>query len=431
MTIALASTKVRLGWIQCADCKGWFDPSEDAYATVADGLDEKTVCVNCIELRGEVICADCGEVSHADDCVVETFFKRRWGRRGWTEKIRIYRCEDCAEDAGWARCAGCNKWVAPNEQCNSPEDDIYCDGCFYENFAGCEACGELFDRGEMVVCNDELYCADCADCAPGYSEGEDFDPSGFKRGVGCTTKIGSERCYGVELETDSCADYDELADHGAWGAKCDPTCNGKEFYSDILDGDAGLAAIAAIAELAEDNGWRADSNSGYHLHLDARNESDDSLFAAAYAYRITQELWHSFVDSARAGNTYCHRACWDLDDLSPHADSFNSFICNHTTDRYEWMNLRAYHSHTTFEVRLHHGTCDGEEICNWVKAHTRFMDWATTTGLDGVREALGGMNNVDLFNFIAEKVWKDDALRDYYAKRSVFMRHEASVAWVA
>jgi hypothetical protein len=166
------------------------------------------------------------------------------------------------------------------------------------------------------------------------------------------------------------------------------------------------------------NDWRVDDDCGFHLHLDARNESDDSLLAAAYAYRATQELWFSFVDGDRDDNQYCHRTRWDLDDLHDHAGTFVRFILDNTNGRYEWLNLRAYTTHTTLEVRLHHASVDGEEICNWVKAHTRFMDWATTVGYDGVREALDGMDYAEMFDFIADEVWKDGELRAYYATRN-------------
>jgi hypothetical protein len=266
----------------------------------------------------------------------------------------------------------------------------------------------------MVAHNDELYCSRCAPS----NKGDDFNPSGFKRRTGCTTKIGSERCYGIELETEQCDDYFALANSGAWGAKDDPTVSGKEFYSAILDGDDGLAAIAELADVAEMNDWRIEDDCGFHLHLDARNESDDSLFAVAYAYRATQELWISFVDSSRDDNQYSHRARWTLDDLDPHAGSFRSFVIHNTTSRYEWANFRAYDTHTTVEIRLHQGSIDCEEISNWVKAHTRFMDWAATAGYASVKEALDGLDFVGLFDFIADKVWQDDSLGTYYQDRS-------------
>lgn len=402
MLIALSATKILPHWLQCPDCKGYFDPNNDPHATVADGFDEKTLCINCLELAGEIVCDDCGELIAPG------------------EDVDGYLCEDCACEAGWAKCEGCDEWVDSDDVHSAPGGDSYCGQCFGEYYSYCGDCGEVFYCEDMVARNDDLYCTGCrGGCA------DDFDPSGFDRRIGCTTEIGSERCFGVELETNMCDDYSALVGSDAWGVKEDSTVSGKEFFSDILDGDAGLDAITDLVEIAMLNDWDVDDSCGFHLHLDARYECDDSLYAAAYAYRKTEELWHSFVERDRDDNTYSHRARWDLCDLDSYVDrgnSFMRFILDYTVDRYEWLNLRAYNSHTTLEVRLHHGSINGIEICNWIKAHTRFMDWATTAGFDGVREALDGKNNAGLFDFIVEEVWKDDTLRDYYAKKSVFMR---------
>jgi hypothetical protein len=254
--------------------------------------------------------------------------------------------------------------------------------------------------------------------------GEDFHFSGFHNADGRTTCIGSERCFGVELETDECDGYDTLdysSGSGAWGAKYDATCNGKEFYSDILSGDAGLAAVAELTDLAGRNNWHAGSGCGYHLHLDMRAECDDSLYAAAYAYRATQEVWHGFVDSSRRGNSYAHTANWSCDDLDNYTadgERFSNFVCRKVRGRYNWINLAAYHGHTTFEVRLHHATLSETEVCNWIKANTRFTDWACSLGYEGLRDKLVGKTSDEQFEIIASEAWQDDDLRAYYAEKS-------------
>jgi hypothetical protein len=245
----------------------------------------------------------------------------------------------------------------------------------------------------------------------------DFDPAGFKNHSGCTTRIGSERCYGIELETDECSGYSSLDGSAAWGAKDDPTCDGKEFYTDILNGDDGLDAIVELTDMASSNSWHAGSSCGYHLHIDMRQENDDSLFSAAYAYRITEDLWFDCVESSRHNNGYCKRAKWSCDDVTGHDGSFDSFVRDVVRTRYYWINVEAYRRHTTFEVRLHHGSVNEDAVCNWVKAHTRFTDWATSLGLDAVREKFDGKGRDEQFEIIASEAWNDDALRSYYADR--------------
>jgi hypothetical protein len=234
--------------------------------------------------------------------------------------------------------------------------------------------------------------------------------------------MGSERCFGLELETDDCDDYWVLNDSGAWGAKDDPTCNGKEFYSAILDGDEGLSAIAQFTAFANKNDWEISSNCGYHLHIDMRAENNDSLFAAAYAYRATQAMWRSFVGERRCNSVYCCQAEWtcaDLDECRRTAGPFLWFIRHRIRSRHTWLNLKAYGEHSTFEVRLHHASLDEEEISNWVKAHIRFTDWATTLGYARIKEILAYGTLEYQFKVIACEAWQDEKLRDYYAKKVV------------
>jgi hypothetical protein len=264
----------------------------------------------------------------------------------------------------------------------------------------------------MGSSDDGCLCEDCDTC------GEDFGPSGFRNRSGCVTETGSARCYGIELETDRCDGYSDLHDSGAWGAKNDPTVSGKEFYSDILNGDEGLDAVREWAELAESNNWYASSGAGYHLHIDMRNESDDSLYAIAYAYRATQEVWLKFVSRDRRNNSYCHRCSWDCADIPANADDRSFYSWSRRTTRYMWFNTCSFTSHSTFEIRSHEGTCDGDAVINWVKAHTRFADWASTKGLDGVREALDGLNEEDMAELIGREAWQDESLCNYYAKKA-------------
>jgi hypothetical protein len=83
-----------------------------------------------------------------------------------------------------------------------------------------------------------------------------------------------------------------------------------------------------------------------------------------------------------------------------------------------WFNTCSYDLLTTFELRLHEGTCDTEAIINWVKAHTRFADWASGKGFAGVKEALAGLDEKALAELIGREAWKDEALCDYYAKKA-------------
>ena len=391
------------GWFKCYGCDEWTNPDEQ-WA----GADDNHYCESCFGDK-YIICYGCDSpVRNEDsvDCNGES------------------RCESCARDDGWFECCSCNSWHHGDYRYSDPSGyDDYCESCFWEVYSTCEACNETFDRDDLTY-HESDGCSYCSDCNPA---GEDFHFSGFRNTDGRTTCIGSERCFGVELETDECDGYDRLdrgmtmGGSGAWGAKYDATCNGKEFYSDILSGDAGLAAVAELTDLADRNRWFAGSGCGYHLHLDMRAENDDSLYAAAYAYRVSQELWHDFVDSSRRGNTYAHTANWTCADLDGYVDEearFTEFVSRKVRGRYNWINLAAYHGHTTFEVRLHHATLSETEVCNWIKANTRFTDWACSLGYEGLRDKLIGKTSDEQFEIIASEAWQDDDLRNYYAEKS-------------
>jgi len=188
-------------------------------------------------------------------------------------------------------------------------------------------------------------------------------------------RIGSKRKYGVEIETSCCGDHEQLHGFTNFGSKGDPTISGREFDSPILYGDEGLDHISEFLALAEERDWAADSRCGCHTHYDMRDESDESLYRIAYAYKMTYPLWKRCVPRQRVNGSYCHSPGYTLDSLERAVDrgsSFREFAGNR--DRYDYMNLYAYTDHGTFENRLLEGTLDVGDICNWITVNCRFMD---------------------------------------------------------
>ncbi len=421
-------------FVECEDCSKWYDPDKTPGITISRGSFDYTICPNCAVLAGVTKCVECdkafeesdlhdlGGDMYCNDCACESGWSCCESCSEWVggDDIRNcnddFLCIDCALRAGWSNCTSCDGWMNSADSYVSPDNnDSYCCDCFWEIYTCCDGCNADIHRDDASYDDSGTYCSGCA------PRGDNFDWAGFKDQSGCTTIIGSERCFGLELETNECEYYDDLNGSAAWGAKDDSTIHGKEFVSDILSGDAGLAAVAEVTDLAIANRWDAGSNCGYHLHLDMRAENDDSLFAAAHAYFITGTLWRSFVNSSRYTNSMCSTVDWDSDDIADfvdHGGSFRNFCFAHVMDRTVWINLRAYDKHKTFEVRNHHGTLDKEAICNWVKAHTRFVDWVCTVGLAKVRESLDGKPDTEMFNFIVNEVWRDKDLGVYYAERS-------------
>lgn len=355
------------GMVECPDCAAFYYPAEDGSCRIdADTI----VCPNCAELRGYERCNDCGEYVESGD-------------------------------------------LTEGADCNN-----YCEVCWRDRFDYCYDCNGTFYNDDLYSYDDVCVCADCesdrrrADCP------DSFKPTRGSIGSNDYSKMGSERCFGVELETHDCEGYGQLQGDPAWGAKNDCSVRGKEFYSAILSGDSGLDAIDRLCEFASDNDWEVDSRCGYHAHFDMRGESNDSLKAIALAYLSTYDVWSMFVSGDRLDNSFCGAASADVTDLW-HCSDFSYFSDNQ--DRYEWINFCAYNKFSTFEVRLHEGTLDGRAVKNWVRGHAIFMDWASRNGWNIVRSKLFYSNTAEKMALL-RKIWTEAGcadLADYYEARAL------------
>ena len=371
--------------------------------TEAQFFCDSPYCAECFNDRF-VCCEDCGEYvanddslegangnSYCESCWNDTFTTcERCNDTIWQDDAKegngsLY-CESCWDEQ-FAECEGCGDTVrfdGCRHTCYTTSDgEHYCESCYYERYDTCEDCGEEYSRDDLTVCGDQTVCRDCA---TRYGL---WQPTGFYNNSRKHVKVGSTRKFGLELETASCEGAEDLSNKRAWGCKHDASINGEEFYSDILHGNSGLEAVDDICEYAHSNGWEVDDRCGLHLHLDMRGESVDSLYAIAAAYRATYDVWSALVEKKRLDNSFCHASEWDFNTLSqyyqrggsvdyPRLEHFIDFTTRYY--RYDWFNLHAYSVHTTFEIRLHQGSLNAEEIRNWVRAHTIFADYASRVG---------------------------------------------------
>ena len=413
------------GFVQCPDCKGWYDPIETPGCVIRDRLDDRTVCLNCAHLMDWQGCYNCGAVDGAHDCVDRWLCYDCAKDEGWTFCDHCEKgfgddelvdcggnmlCEECRDSLGWSICDGCREWHHSNDLMPGSSYDNYCRSCWNELYTTCASCGGVISNDDCRWYRDEPYCDGCVPTS-------EFEPNGGYEGSRTYAELTSRRRFGVELETNSCDDYQDLDGNADWGAKPDPSVCGQEFYSRILAGDDGLDAIRRLCRFADRHGWDVDRRCGYHAHFDMTNESDDSLKGIACAYLLTYNVWNKFVDPNRVGGRYCHGSHASISEIY-NISNFTNFAWNQT--RYEWVNFVAYSVHSTFEVRLHQGTLDANEVCNWVKAHATFMDWASNAGWAKVRNTLLCMNDAERFDFIAQ-VWRDAGcgdLEDYYGNKA-------------
>lgn len=285
----------------------------------------------------------------------------------------------------------------------------------------CQSCRNRFPRANMVrIADYQYYCApchvsfyvSCADCGaqlrPSYAVYDfevdpdrnqplcyrcldrrsywDVSPSDVS--IATYEKVGSKRKFGVEIETASCDNYKELRGRTLFGVHTDGSISGLEFISPILYGDEGFQEIKDFCDFARDKGWTVNRECGLHIHLDMRDENNDSLMSIAAAYILSYGVWKSFVSASRAGNSYCHETPYEESEICRYEGDFYRWADNQT--RFSWFNVAAYAEHQSFEIRLMKGTIDPELICNWIAAHARFCDWASSKTRSEIRAAFGG-----------------------------------------
>ena len=293
-------------------------------------------------------------------------------------------CHSCAKEHGWRECNDCPELLHPDDQFIY-EGDCFCEKCFNNCFSTYQ---DNFDHRDLHVCDSYVH-------------------------------IHSNRHYGIELETSKCPRYQLLQHEDCWGAKHDSTISGKEFCSPKMRGDCGFDAIKDICKLATANEWSVNKRCGYHLHVDVSQESARSLRAIAYAYNHTIDIWKTFVNKCRVRNPWCTHSCEEDYCFNLKSKSAWQDFSNYDAYRDQWINWRAYIDHGTVEVRSHEGTLDVLEICNWVRAHTAFVDWGVAAGPTVVKKTLQG-GAFELFEKLAQ-IWVDageEDLLEYYASKS-------------
>lgn len=384
--------------IECADCGTW-----TRYPNSAPG---RELCGNCYCAK-YVDCYRCGERANR-------------GEHVHCDADDEDYCETCY-DRLFTRCDSCDYDVS-RDSVHRYRRSEYCGSCYDEQFGDCAGCGDRYHHDDLSYHSDyeESYCSSCY---PSDDEDSDEDSDDSDYG-GCSAKhfrhltddtcqhIGSLRTYGVELETDNCDGYSDLDSRTYFSAKDDGSIRGKEFVSGILRGDRGLEAIKEFCDLAAD--FKVADSCGYHLHVGVRDLTDDQRRAVCVGYALTQSFWFSLVPKARRENGYCRALRWSANEA---LDCNDFYYFAESQDRYQWFNLAAYAEHRTFEVRLHSGTLDGDKVCNWVKAHVKFIDWCASQSIDSIVAAFSGCTDQERFEWMCE-IWGDDGLCEFYRKRA-------------
>lgn len=372
---------------------------------LADWNSSTDCCNDCTE-NEFTECDECGEWVGNDD--IRTSEARRDCRE---------LCESCYDDEH-TTCTGCADSVHNDESVTSECGDEWCEDCYNDAFTTCDGCNcEIYREGyEYHVTDDgECYCNGCYD--EHYCE--EWDQNMRWSGCAAYDKIGSPRKFGVELETSDSPDYQDWARNTDWGAKEDGSIRGKEFVSPPMHGNDGYDSVIEFCRRMERNGCDVDDSCGYHLHIDLSDTSKEQRKVIALAYHYTREFWAGCIDSERRDTYYARYSCnskhgygddWDRDKIMGGDDKPRA------RDRYVWLNWASFDRHSTVEVRSHEGTCDGRAVINWVKAHTKFVDYVKGMTCGQVTRVFGNESPSAIMREM-RFVWDDAGLSDYYARK--------------
>jgi hypothetical protein len=226
--------------------------------------------------------------------------------------------------------------------------------------------------------------------------------------------VGSERKYGLELETSYCPNFRALQMSSDWGCKVDGSVQGMEFVSPILHGNKGLTRIRKFLQKADDYKFEVNRNCGYHLHLDCRKVKHSKLGALAIAYELMYPVYTKLVKPSREGNHYCVKR-FDINDILRGGMPYIKVTARHG----DWVSWSALHRHNSVEIRLHHGTLNPDTVINWIRIHTRFFDhFINKKGPRTVWKMFKDLDKKERFLYLAKKVWeKPDLINFYWTKR--------------
>lgn len=117
----------------------------------------------------------------------------------------------------------------------------------------------------------------------------------------------------------------------------------------LLDRQTAEPRLHRLCKIMADAGLSVNRSTGLHIHLDARN-----IPTEAEAVRVAR-LMDAWLFALR-----------ELVPASRRENSYSKFGVS-TRDRYRAVNVMAWNTHRTIEVRLHSGTVDYTKTLAWIR----------------------------------------------------------------
>lgn len=339
------------------------------------------------------------------------------GAAALPEELREELCPFCHQDSRTS-CHECGNSMTRSRSRGSSRE--VCENCL-SNYEECEDCGEEFSPRR-------LRNGVCRNCEQERRVHNTWEFQSYRPGTGVTYNLtGSQRKYGIELETSSCPNHQQLRNLCIFGCKEDGSVDGMEFVSPPMWGDQGYEQTKILCRFARENRFEIDAACGFHIHINLNDvREDDKLRAVALGYLYTEDVWQKFVSKARARNYYCTSVDYgELDVLE--ARNFGSFVENSSCDgtRYNWVNWHAWSRFNTVEIRLHSPTLNYRKITNWNTAHLRFVDFCLDLDIDGVQDMFRDKEDAEIFSALSQ-IWNDESLTTYFKDRAEHFGNEFS-----
>lgn len=187
----------------------------------------------------------------------------------------------------------------------------------------------------------------------------------------------SNRKIGVEFELENIIYHIEAGRYPLLRFSTDNSLrnNGIEITTIPVKGTNILLALDQLQKWIKDSNNKpvCSARTGLHVHIDMRDVDIKQLINVLTTYLIVEESLFKYCGEDRKQNPYCSPLSncignfteYKLADLLSTSDSkILRALDKHI--KYSALNLRPLISYGTIEFRMHKGSCDTEEILQWI-----------------------------------------------------------------
>lgn len=353
------------------------------------------------------------------------------------------QCADCARRV--IDCPSCHILVGTGQTHSAVDPETgeagesLCRQCFDARYARCPSCNRTYARDaeglrmgpdHMLMCEScwDNDCASCIECdAPIYANSDNEVDDGYMcrqcrrrpRELSTTTfdRNKSHRRIGIELEyiqrdhEPNVRRWGNLKGDGSVHARGNQVGEGREFASFISKGDKFLELVDDVTTRMKAVRAQVNETCGFHVHLDMRGSTADEQRNIRLWWIALESIFFGIVHPTRRDNDYCRRVR-GMDEYGHHSS------------RYSALNVTAYSTHESYEVRLHHGTMSKAKIVSWSMLLLGFFDTFGKVDATDLRlSEVERMSDREKVLFLFQQVKLPLQVKRYIVARSRMYKH--------